>query len=171
MSSPQGQPAAAAPSKKSGAKWLALVAGALLLAGGGVVAFQRKAATDKPAGVETKPVPLDPGVVEFEPFILNLADPVEDRYFRLDLRLVLDQRVIAERAASGLSQARLRDRILSILSKKRAGEMTTVEGRENLRAELLAASEALLAQPPLHAEGDPAPARVIDVYFMEFLVQ
>ena len=170
MSSPQGQPAVAAPSKKGAAKWLVLVAGALL-AGGGVIALQRRTAKHAPADVAKKAVPLDPGVVEFEPFVLNLADPAGDRYFRVDLRLVLDQRVIAERAGRGLAQARLRDRILSVLAKKHAGEMTTVEGREHLRAELTEASEAVLARPPLHADGDPAPAHVIDVYFMEFLVQ
>lgn len=171
MSSPQGQPAAADSSKKSATKRLVLVASALLLAGAGVVVFQRKAATDTQAEVEKKPVPLDPGVVEFEPFILNLADPAGDRYFRLDLRLVLDQRMVAERASRGLSRALLRDRILSILSKKRGTEMTTVAGRENLRAELMAASEALLAKPPLHEDADPAAAHVIDVFFTEFLVQ
>jgi flagellar FliL protein len=119
-----------------------------------------------------KPVPLDPGVLELDPFILNLADPAGDRYFRISLRLVLDQRAIVERAASGLAQAKLRDRILAVLSKKRAGEMTSLEGKERLRAEILAASEALLAEPPFHdAEHAPAPGHVVDVLFTEFLVQ
>jgi flagellar FliL protein len=168
MSSPQGQPPAAAPSRSGGKKWL-ILATAVLLLGGGVVAFQRRGkASEHP----DKPASFEPGVVELEPFVLNLADPAGDRYVRLVLRLVLDRRAIAERAASGLGQVKLRDRILSVLSRKRAGEMTSAEGRERLQAEIWAASEALLAEPPFHdAAGDPAPARVVDVFFTEFLVQ
>jgi len=165
MSSPAQKPPV-----KGGKKWLVLAAVALLLGGGGVVVLQRREQAPEPAA--KKPVAFEPGVLELEPFVLNLADPAGDRYFRLGLRLVLDQRAIAERAAEGLGQVKLRDRILSVLSKKRAGDMTRVEGKEHLRAEILAASEALLGEPPFHeAARDPAPARVVDVLFMEFLVQ
>jgi flagellar FliL protein len=170
MSSPQGQPPATAPSRSGGKKWLVLAAVGSILAGGGVVALQRRGKPTEQA--QTKPVAFEPGVVELEPFVLNLADPAGDRYFRLTLRLVLDQRAIAERAAGGLGQVKLRDRVLSILSRKRAGDVTSLEGKERLRAEILAACEALLAEQPFHeAASDPAPARVVDVLFMEFLVQ
>jgi len=173
MSTPQGQTPAGAPPKKSSKKWLVLAAAALLLAGGGVVVLQRRAKpTEQTEKNEKKPVAFEPGVVELEPFVLNLTDPAGDRYFRLVVRLVLDQRAIAERAAGGLGQVKLRDRILSVLSKKRASEMTSLEGKERLRAELMSASESVLAEPPLHdSENDPAPARVVDVFFTEFLVQ
>jgi flagellar FliL protein len=141
---------------------------ALLLGGAAAVVLRR--GREEPAPVESKPVASAPGVVELEPFVLNLADPAGDRYFRLVLRLVLDRRAVAERASDGLARSRLRDRILSVLSKQRAGELTTTEGRESLRAELSSASEACLAEAPFLADGD-APARVLEVYFTEFLVQ
>ena len=169
MSSPQGQPPAAVPSKGGAKKRLVLAAAALLLAGAGVV-LQRRGQTQEHPPKQT--VAFDPGVVELEPFVLNLTDPAGDRYFRLALRLVLDQRASAERAASGLGQVKLRDRILTVLSKKRASEMTNMEGKERLSAEIRSASEALLAGPPFHEAGsDAAPARVVEVFFTEFLVQ
>jgi flagellar protein FliL len=174
MSSQAGQPAEAAPSK-GGKKLPILVASVLALGAGGFVAYRKLAAVEG-AGVEKKgeekAVVVDPGVLEVEPFVLNLADPAGDRYFRLNLRLVLDQRAIAERAGTGLSQVKMRDRLLGLLSKKRASAVTSLEGKELLRNEIWGAAEALLAEPPFYEpETDPAPARVLDVLFMEFLVQ
>ena len=169
MSSPQGQPAAV-PSRGGGKKGLVLAAGALLLlAGAGVVYLRRGGGTSAP--VARKAGPPVPGVVELEPFVLNLADPAGDRYFRLTVRIVLDRREVAERAADGLGKSKLRDQILSVLSRKRASDMTRPEGRDLLRAEIQGASEALLARPPFLGEGDSAPAHVVEVYFTEFLVQ
>jgi flagellar basal body-associated protein FliL len=175
MASPQALPAAAAPPRKGAAKrlrkWILLGASVLVVALGGVVALRRsgKAASAEPV---KKPVVVEPSAVEPEPFVLNLSDPAGDRYFRLKLSLVLDQRAIAERLEAGLAQAKLRDSLLSILARKRASQMTSTDGKELLRAELMAAAEGLLGEAPFFLEEtDPAPARVLDVYFTEFLVQ
>ncbi|NOT32168.1 MAG: flagellar basal body-associated FliL family protein [Planctomycetes bacterium] len=156
-------------SYSGGKKALVIAAGVLALAGG-VLACQE---TRAPAESGAKPpVVLEPTVVPVEPFVLNLADPEGDRYFRLTLQLVLDQRAVAERAAGGLAQAKLRDRIFALLSKKRVAQVTTVEGKELLRTELRETTGPLFATPPFHdAEHDPAPAHVLDVLFTEFLVQ
>lgn len=167
MSSPPTAP------KKGVTKWLVVGAGVLAVAGSGVV-FQRsrKPAPEESAQPPKKAPVFEPGVVDLDPFVLNLADPAGDRYFRLNLRLVLDQRAIAERAADERAQVKLRDRILSLLAKKRAAQMATQEGRESLRTELATLTEPLFADAPFHdPETDAAPARVIDVLFTEFLVQ
>ena len=163
MSGPQDKP-----SGRGGKKWLVLGAAVMLVATVGVV-MQR---SGRETGQEKQPAAFEPGVLELEPFTLNLADPSGDRYFRIAVRLVLDQREIAERAGSGLGHVKLRDRILSVLASKRARDMTSQEGKDRLRAEILEASEALLAHPPFH-DGKPGarPARVADVFFTEFLVQ
>jgi len=172
MSTPQGQPAAGAPPR--GKTPLLVAVCGLALALGGVVAYQR---TRAPKGAEAdahaKPaVVFQPTPVTLDPFVLNLADPSGDRFFRLNVRLVLDQRAIAERAAGGLAQAKLRDRILSMLAKKHATELTGVAGKEALRAQIQELTTGVFAEAPLHdAEHDPAPARVLDVLFTEFLVQ
>lgn len=172
MSSQQGQPATAAPSRSGGKTWILVAAGVLVL-GGGVVVFQRtRAAGGENAAEARPPVVVEPTSVVLEPFILNLSDPAGDRYFRLNLRLVLDQRVIAERAATGLAQVKLRDRILALLARMRAAELATMEGKERLRSELQDVTQTLLAEEPFFdSVHDPAPARVLDVLFTEFLVQ
>lgn len=159
------------PAYSGGKKALAIAAGVLTLAGG-LVACQEPPAPAESATPVRAPVVLEPTVVPVEPFVLNLADPEGDRYFRLTLQLVLDQRAVAERAAVGLAQAKLRDRIFALLSKKRVAQVTTVAGKELLRDELRETTEPLFATPPFHdPEHDPAPAHVLDVLFTEFLVQ
>jgi flagellar FliL protein len=112
------------------------------------------------AAVEEARPPGEPGVVALEPFVLNLADPEGDRYLRLTLSIAVDRAEVAERAASELEQTRLRDLVLTVLGAKLAEEITSFEGKEALRAELRRA----LAP---YFEG----ARVLDVFFTEFLVQ
>jgi len=171
MSAPNPAPAPASPQKKS--KLPLFLAVGVLLAGGGVVAFLKsKEPADEPAVPEKKPVVVEPEVVDLDPFILNLADPAGDRYFRLNLKIVLDQKAIARRANEGLAQVILRDRVLNILSKKLASQMASVEGKEALRVEIQGVVEALFAEDPFfEPDTDPAPGRVLEVFFSEFLVQ
>jgi flagellar FliL protein len=159
--------------RRSGKALLLVAASVLVLAAAGVVAYLGLGREPEAEGAPPpKPVVVDPGVVEFEPFVLNLADPSGDRYFRLALRLVLDQRAIAEQASAGLGHVKLRDRVLSILARKRASELASAEGKDVLRAELWAATEPLLATEPLHAPASSdAPARLLDVLFTEYLLQ
>lgn len=191
------QEAKAAPSAKGG-KLPVIVAVVLALGGVAFVAY-RKLAPAEHAPAKKAVVPIEPGVVELDPFILNLADPAGDRYFRLSLSLLIDRKAAIARIESGLPQAKLRDRVLSVLSKKRATMLTTVEGKEALRAELLVALDHLLSEPAFFAgaasapagggegggehEGaaaEPAPSaagaergavHVLDVLFTQFLVQ
>lgn len=168
----------AAPARKGGKKPLILAAIGLLLAGGGVVGyreFAKRKELEHAAEAEEekkKPVVVDPGVVDLEPFVVRLADPAGDRYFRLRVEIVLDQKVIAKRADAGLGQVKLVDLVLELLAKKRASQLVTVEGKEGLREELRAAVTKLFGEEPLYdAAVDPAPAAVLDVFFTEFLVQ
>jgi len=161
---------------KGSKKLVILAAVGLLLAAGGYVGYTRYARSQvalDPALEPRKPaVVVEPGVVDLDPFVVRLADPAGDRYFRLSLQLVLDQKVIAKRAGTGLGQVKLVDLVLELLSKKRARELVTVEGKEALREELRTSVTALFIEEPLYDKAvDPAPATVIDVFFTEFLVQ
>jgi flagellar FliL protein len=159
---------------KSGSKrTLFIILGAVLALGGvaGFVFVKKQPATEQDEP-EKKKVVVDPGVLDLDPFIVNLADSTGDRYVKLTLRLVLDQAPIAKRAAGAVQQARLRDLVLSILSKKRASQMVTLEGKDALRVELALAVETLFAQAPFFDPvNDAAPARVLEALFGEFLVQ
>jgi len=170
--SSQASPAPSAAPPPRSRKALFLVGAALLaLTGGGVVAL-RLGQGDEGHPERKAPVASEPGVLEIEPFTLNLPDPAGDRYFRLNLRLVLDQRAVAQRTGQGLPRVKLHDRLLSVLAQKRAGELATAEGKEALRAEIWAAAQPLFEAPPFHDPAqDPAPARILDVLFTEFLLQ
>ena len=158
---------------RGGKKPLLLGAIVLVLGSAGTVGYLKTGQSEPAHDSKTpKPVRDDPGVVELEPFVLNLADPAGDRFFRLNVRLELSQKSIAARAASGLAEVKLRDRFLTILSRKRGSELTDVAGKEALREELRGAVETLLGEGPFFdAKSDAAPARVLDVLFTEFLVQ
>lgn len=174
MSPPTQAATATVPAKKGGKKLVILGAAVLLLAGAGVIGYRRFAhePAARPEAEAPKPVVREPGVVDLEPFVVRLADPAGDRYFRLHVEIVLDQKPIAKRADTGLGQVKLVDLVLELLSKKRASELVTVAGKEALREELRASVTALFAQEPLYDKAvDPAPASVIDVFFTEFLVQ
>jgi flagellar basal body-associated protein FliL len=149
------------------------VALALIFGAVGLVGY-RQLAPHKPAkrsGLPAEVVPVR-GVIELEPFVLNLPDAVGDRFLRLTCRLEVDDQELAASASDGLAQAKLRDCVLSVLARKRGSELITVDGRDRLRGEIQSAIQPLFAEAPFH---DPAskraPARVLDVLFTEFLLQ
>jgi flagellar FliL protein len=142
-------------------KKLPLLAGATLLAlgGAGVVAFGLK--EDEQAAASAVRPERDPAVIRVDPFVVNLSDPEGERYLRCTLRLVLDRQEAAAQAnADPLLQARLRDRIFSLLASTRAGELASLTGRDAMRARI---RETV---GPLFGE-----AVVLEVYFTEFLLQ
>lgn len=160
----------ASPSPPAPKKRLPLILSAtlVLLGGAGAVAFLSRGA-ESAAGAPGEPgtdaaelgPPGEPGVLALEPFVLNLADPEGDRYLRLTLRVVLDRAEVAVEAAGDLlEESRLRDLVLNVLCVKSAHEITSFEGKEALRAELRRALAPRFSK-----------ARVLDVYFTEFLIQ
>jgi flagellar basal body-associated protein FliL len=169
---PAGEPAAPA----RGRAPFVLGACVLLLAGAGVVARQTFAKTE-PA--ERPARRAEQAVIDPAPFVLNLPDAAGDRWFRLDLAIVVDDAALAARAAEGLGAAKLRDRMLAVLARTRPATLTAPDAKETLRVELCAAAQALLSEPPFTLQvtkdadvtADPVPARVLDVYFTEFLLQ
>jgi flagellar FliL protein len=165
MASPQ---APVPPSPKRGSKLPLLIAGVLLAAGGGFVAYQRLW-TDPARHAE--PPPEEPGTVELEPFVLNLADPMGDRFVRVGMSVFLDRKSVAERSSGGLGLVKLRDRIIATLSSARASELASLEGKEALRRELIQAIQSLMNDPPFLAEGEEHPARVQELLFTAFLLQ
>lgn len=167
-------PTADARSRKGGKK-LPLILGATLvvLGAGGFVGYRKMAAPKEHAEpTEPAPVEIDPGLVEMEPIVVNLADPSGDRYLRLTVRLMLSQKSVAKAAEADLATVKLRDAILSVLGKKRATDLVVVANKEKLRGEIATAIDALLQEPPLSAgDGTTPPCHVMEVFFTEFLLQ
>lgn len=167
-------PASDTPAKKGGKKLPLILGTTLVVLGVGGFVGYRQLAASKEHAEPTEPAPLedDPGLIEMEPIIVNLADPSGDRYLRLTVQLMLSQKSVAEAASDGLATVKLRDAILSVLGKKRATDLVVVANKEKLRGEIAEAIDALLQQPPLSAgDGMTPPCRVMEVFFTEFLLQ
>ena len=98
--------------------------------------------------------------VNFEPFLVNLADKEASRYVKTSIRLLVANKESAESIAKGETlMPRMRDTILTLLSTKTAEEMTSNEGKEKLKKEIL---EKVNEYLPEGAE---------DVFFTDFVVQ
>lgn len=152
--------AEAAPAKKSKKK-LFVILGALvvLLGGGGAAAwyFTQGGGTHK----EAKAEPAQPPVfLPLETFTVNLQDG--EQYLQTDITLqVADQ---AQVDAIKLHMPRVRSRLLTLLSSKRAEELATAEDKAKLAQEILAQ-----INQPFAAKG--APQQVSDVLFTSFMIQ
>ena len=99
--------------------------------------------------------------VNFEPFLVNLADKEASRYVKTSIRLLVKNKESAETIAKGETlMPRMRDTILTLLSTKTAAEMTSNEGKEKLKKEIREKVNEYL--PEEGAE---------DVFFTDFVVQ
>ena len=102
-------------------------------------------------------------VLHLEPFVVNLADPDENRFLRVGIDLGLENPISAKGGKGGEGEvptARVRDCILGVLSNWRSDDLLAPEGKQKLKNEIV------------HALRDRAPelgAR--EVYFNDFLVQ
>jgi flagellar FliL protein len=99
--------------------------------------------------------------INFEPFLVNLADKEASRYVKTSIRLLVANKESADIIAKGETlMPRMRDTILGLLSTKTAEEMTSNEGKEKLKKEILERVNEYLP-----AEGAE------EVFFTDFVVQ
>jgi len=125
-----------APKKKKTKLLLMLVAVAVLIAGGGAAWFFL-APTD--AGAEPKQeakaqAPKPPIFVNLEPFTVNLQMEQAEQYLQVVVVLKIDDVHISD--SIKLYMPELRHRILLLLASKKASSISSLEGREQLAAEI-----------------------------------
>lgn len=163
---PKADPAAAAPagSKK---KLIAIVAAAVLLLGGGGGAawyfMQGDAATAQEGAKESKKNSgVKPEYVQVESFTVNLQPENGEQYLQVQFTL----QVAGTEQATLIkdNMAIVRNRVLLLLSGKRASEISTVGGKQQLAAEIQA-----IVQEPFEKDGEPQD--VTDVLFTSFIIQ
>lgn len=89
--------------------------------------------------------------------LVNLADPVKQRYVKINFTLVLD----TEKTQTEVEKrkAQVRDIVISICRTKTSEELREKEGNNNLRNEILTAINAILPE-----------GKVIDIFFTDFIV-
>ncbi len=119
------------------------------LAGGGEEAeatSQEKAASD-----------MGP-IYPLETFIVNLADQRGKKYLKTKLELELDGPIVVQEIDQRLPQ--FRDTILTTLSSKSFDDIRQLEGKYQLRAEIMTMLNQFLKS-----------GKITNIYFTEFIVQ
>ena len=111
-------------------------------------------ATTTQKGVTTDIGPIYP----LETFIVNLADPRGKKYLKTKLELELDMPIVVQEIDQRLPQ--FRDTILTILSSKSFEEIQQLEGKYQLRAEIMTMLNQYLTS-----------GEITNIYFTEFIVQ
>lgn len=100
-------------------------------------------------------------VLNFEPFLVNLADREISRYLRVTIRLQMTSKGAAEKIASAdVLTSQMRDAILGILSSRNSEQIITPEGKEQLKSEIAEKLNGFLPNRPVKA-----------VFFTDFVVQ
>ncbi|HUU33052.1 MAG TPA: flagellar basal body-associated protein FliL [Vicinamibacterales bacterium] len=149
--------------KKSGGKNKLFMIGAVVvaLAGGGYYYTTTQAATAEHA-VESKEVsPKERGLVSFEPFVVNLADPGGQRFVRATVQLVVgDAHMATELTDTPVLAMHARAIILELLATQHADTLVTPEGKVALRQAIADG----IAEAVHEVE-------VVDVLFSDFVVQ
>ena len=157
------QDAAAKPKKSKLVVILAVLF--VLLAGGGAGGYwmyaKRGAGEAGAEATHKEEKPPKSGVVDMEPFVVNLADESGKRFLRVNMKLLTwDEEQAAEMKEDAVINAKVRASILELLSLQYAAPLVTPEGKEELKkaiAERVAETSEEL--------------KVTDVLFVEFVVQ
>jgi flagellar FliL protein len=146
--------------KRSLKKILILAVLGLVLFGGGLMAYILLV-DDPPAGKEAQAsqtaskhvvtMPLDP-------FLVNLADRESRRYLKLKVELAVDSEGTAKELEKSLP--RIRDTLILLLSSKTYLDLSSYEGKQQLKQEIKKKVTAL-----------PGGSKVSDVFFTEFVAQ
>ena len=166
---PAAAPSAASSAKKGKGKLLIIVGAVVVLLGGGGGAFfmlrtPAVEATDgggKSETVKKKKEPEANGIITFEPFVVNLADPGGRRFLRINVRLLVPELEEAEHIQENeVVMMRIRAAVLELLTEQTAEQMVAAEGK--------AALKAAIAE---HATHILEPMEVSDVLFSDLVVQ
>lgn len=133
-----------------------------VVGGGGIVGY--KMLFSGPAEVEEPPEPppapkvtIGP-VFPLDPFLVNLADPGRPRFLKVVVQLELDSSPVSTELET--LKPKVRDGLLTLLSSKTSADLVTVADKERLRNEMIHRLNAFLSA-----------GRVVEVYFIEFVVQ
>lgn len=153
--------------KKSKKKLIVIIAATLVLLGGGGGAAawyftQQKHGDKKEAKHEEEAHPVAPVFLTLETFTVNLSPEAGEQYLQVDITLnAADQ---PEADLIKLHMPQVRNRVLMLLTSKKASEISSVEGKRILSEEI-----AKQINEPFTQKGKPQ--KVSGVYFTSFVIQ
>jgi flagellar protein FliL len=156
---PKATPAAAPAKSKS--KLIIIAAAAVLLLGGGGGAAWFFMGNSDPANKPAKKAEK-PEFVVLDSFTVNLQPENGEQYLQIALTLQVSSLEQVELIKTNM--ARVRSRVLLLLSSKKASELSSTEGKGLLAKEIIAA----VNQPFAEKE---KPQEVRDVLFTSFIIQ
>jgi flagellar FliL protein len=170
-------------SKKGRGLLIAVVAGVLVLAIGGLAAWLLLSGRDESTAGAKSVAEVAPLFFALEPFVVNLAGDVE-RYLQVGIELKVADSTVNDRIKEHLPE--IRNGVLLLLSSKHPEELATLEGKNQLRREIRAAVNAPLgietpvapaAEQAASATGQPTASDpsdgqgVLDVLLTSFVIQ
>ena len=139
-----------------------MIGGALVVlgAGGGAAWYFMHGKAADPAHKVVKAEP--PEYVPIESFTVNLQAENGDQFLQIAFTLQVQNQ--KESALIKANMAKVRSRVLLLLSGKKASEISTVDGKRQLAAEIVAA-----LKQPFAEKGEPQ--QVSDVLYTAFIIQ
>ena len=166
-------------SQKPAGKWrkkLIVLSALGLLAGGSAAGawFVSQQRSTQPPSEQRQKSSARPLFTTLDPFTVNLQDPYSERVAQIGITLQFDDPALEVSIKDRLPA--VRDGILMLISSKRADELLSTEGKQQLAQEIRArAAQAIgvaVPEPGTAAAGKPAPVNPIHaVLFSQFLVQ
>lgn len=164
---PVASTAEAAPPAKGSKKLILIIALVLAVLGaGGAAAYTMLAKpADGQAAEEKVEEPTGPPTfVVMDQFVVNLAEPDSTRYLQIGITYEVGGPSTSEEIKNFTPV--IRSRILLVLSGKNVGNLTSIEGKQQLMDELVDLARVTI-------KGDPKdPTRGIrDVHFSSFVIQ
>ncbi|MCL1915294.1 MAG: flagellar basal body-associated FliL family protein [Desulfovibrionaceae bacterium] len=162
------------PVKKKGSSKLFLFFFLLLLLGGGgfaawhfgilddllgqILAPSGDAPASPATQLQAQAGPGNTSTVPLPGFMVNLFDPLGRRYIRMDLELEIISPEVGKEVQA--MNARIRDTLIMLLSSKTHTELSTPEGKQILRNEILDRLNQVLGGP-----------KVVRVFFNNLVIQ
>lgn len=170
--------------KKSKKKLIIIIVAVLVLAlaGAGAFLFLQKpppAEGDEDVPEETvktkkkdkKAHGAPPVFINLETFTVNLIPETGDQYLQVILALELED--ATSEAALKTQTPKIRNNIMLLLSSKKASELLTKEGKENLADALKEEINEIIEPPQRNRKGEKAASTgpVVSVLFTSFIIQ
>lgn len=154
--------AAVTPPKKSKLKLIVIALIVLLAAGGGASYFFLGKKAPAGAAEAKHEAPKAPVFVTLDSFTVNLQQETGEQFLQVAMTVqVNDDKALEE---IKLYMPQVRNRILLLLSSKKASEINTAEGKKKLAEEIAAQIRA-----PFSKQGKPQ--EVNNVFFTSFVIQ
>src|SRR5262245_53559953 len=157
--------AAASPKKKSATGKFIIVLGILVLLGSGgaaaFFAFRKPAVSATGDSTPKKETKAPTGIISFEPFVVNLADPGAQHFLRISVRLIVaDEEEAKKIEESQVQLMRLRSGIVDLLTSETSEHIVSADGKAALKKEIAERAAKIVE-----------PIEVADVLFSDFVVQ